>query len=56
MFDREYEVLVDNCVVASMMDMKTAVILLEGLFNEFYDDSITVSIRKIEQNEVTAND
>lgn len=38
MEERRYRVSIDNMVVAEKMDLKTATILVQALFNEYYND------------------
>lgn len=52
MNEKRYEVLIDSEVVAEGMELHTTIILVKALFEEYYNDSFTVSIRKIERCEV----
>jgi len=46
-YERKYSVLIDQTVVASYMDLKTATILARALFEEYYNDHLmVVSIRE----------
>lgn len=38
MFERKYIVLIDGKPVAENMDMETALILVKGLFEEYYNE------------------
>ena len=38
MEERRYKVLIDNMVVSERMDLKTAIILVKALFDEYYND------------------
>ncbi len=50
MEERKYQVLIDNAVVASNMDINTAIILIRAIFTEYYDDYyMTVSIKEMER-------
>ena len=42
MFERKYKVLINNEVVASYMDIKTAMVLVRALFEEYYNDHIMI--------------
>ena len=47
---RKYQVLIDNAVVASDMDINTAIILIRAIISEYYDDYyMTVSIKEMER-------
>ena len=50
MTDKKYKVLINNEVVAQEMDIKTAIILVRALFEEYYNDyGMTISIREMER-------
>lgn len=50
MEERKYQVLIDNTVVASNMDINTAIILIRAIISEYYDDYyMTVSIKEMER-------
>ena len=50
MYEKKYKVLIDNEVVASDMDIRTATILVRALFEEYYNDyAMTVSIKEEER-------
>ncbi len=50
MEERKYQVLIDNTVVASNMDINTAIILIRAIITEYYEDRyMTVSIKEMER-------
>lgn len=47
MYEKKYKVLINNEVVASDMDIKTATVLVRALFEEYYNDyTMIVSIKQ----------
>lgn len=47
MMEKRYKVLINNEIVASDMDIKTATVLVRALFEEYYNDyTMTVSIKQ----------
>ena len=53
MYERKYQVLIGNEVVARDMDLKTATILVRALFEEYYADyTLTVSVKEMERTEI----
>ena len=47
MEERRYKVLIDSMVVAERMDLKTAIILVKALFDEYYNDhKMIISIKE----------
>lgn len=47
MYEKKYMVLINNGVVASNMDIRTATVLAKALFEEYYNDhTMTVSIKE----------
>lgn len=56
MNDKKYEILIDEEVVATRMDIKTATVLIRALFEEYYNQyPMTISVREIERCEVCEN-
>lgn len=56
MLEQKYEVLIDNEVVATKMDINVATILLKALFEEYYNEhEMTISIREVERCEGCEN-
>jgi hypothetical protein len=56
MYERKYQVLIGDEVVARDMDLKTATILVRALFEEYYADyTLTVSVKEMEPAEVIEN-
>lgn len=48
MYENKYEVLINNEVVASDMDIKTATVLVRALFEEYYNDyAMIISIKQV---------
>lgn len=47
MYEKKYKVLINNEIVASDMDIKTATVLVRALFEEYYNDyTMTASIKQ----------
>ena len=47
MVDRKYQVLINNEIVAKDMDIRTAIVLVKALFEEYYNDyTMIVSIKQ----------
>lgn len=47
MYEKKYKVLINNEIVASDMDIKTATVLVRALFKEYYNDyTMIVSIKQ----------
>lgn len=56
MNDKKYEILIDEEIVATRMDIKTATVLIRALFEEYYNQyPMTISVREIERCEVCEN-
>lgn len=55
MNEKKYEVLIDDKVVAERMDLTTATVLLKALFEEYYNDSFTVSVRETTKSEMVGD-
>ena len=56
MYERKYQVLIGDEVVARDMDLKTATILVRALLEEYYADyTLTVSVKEMEPAVVCAN-
>lgn len=53
--EKKYEVLIDDKVVAERMDLTTATVLLKALFEEYYNDSFTVSVREMTKSEMVGD-
>ncbi len=56
MIETKYNVLIGKRVVASNMTLENAVILLKGLFNEYYNDTmlaVTIEVASLKAEEVT---
>ena len=52
MNEKRYEVLFNEEVVATRMDIQTATILVKALFEEYYNEyPLTVSVREMERVE-----
>ena len=52
MSERKYEVLMNDTIVAQEMDIRTAMILVRALFEEYYKDhTMIVSIKEMERTE-----
>lgn len=50
MAEHKYKVLIDGFVYAENMDIKTAIILVRALFEEYYNDhSMEISIKEMER-------
>lgn len=50
MYEKKYNVLINNEVVAKNMDINTAVILVKALFEEYYNDyTMVVSIKEMDR-------
>jgi hypothetical protein len=50
MEEKRYQVLIDNEVIASNMDLNIATVLAKALFEEYYNDcTMVVSIREEER-------
>ena len=50
MAEHKYKVLIDGVVYAENMDIKTAIILVRALFEEYYNDhSMAISIKEMER-------
>lgn len=57
MEERKYQVLIDNAVVASNMDINTAIILIRAIISEYYEDHyMTVSVKEMERTEGVTNE
>lgn len=47
MYENKYKVFINNEVVAKDMDIRTAIVLIRALFEEYYNDyTMTVSIKQ----------
>lgn len=56
MTDKKYEVLIDEEIVATRMDIDTATILVRALFEEYYNQyPMTISVREMERCEGCEN-
>lgn len=56
MEEKKYKVLINSEVIASNMNIRTAIVLVRALFEEYYNDyTMTVSIKQ-EDRAVCADD
>lgn len=55
MCEKKYEVLINNEVVASYMDIKTATVLIKALLEEYYNDYTMIVGIKQEDGVVCAD-
>lgn len=52
MSEKKYKVLYNDTVVAESMDIRTALILVKALFEEYFADyGMTISVREMERTE-----
>ena len=56
MYEKRYKVLINDEIIAKDMNIRTAIVLVKALFEEYYNDyTMTVSIKQ-EDNEVRADE
>ena len=49
---QKYDVLIDNTIIATDMQLNYATILVEGIFERYYaDNTLSVTIRRTQQTE-----
>ena len=52
MIAEKFEIIVDGVLYASDMNIETAIILVKGLFNEYYNDlNMIISVKRMEVKE-----
>ena len=56
MIAEKFEIIVDGVLYASDMNIETAIILVKGLFNEYYNDlNMIISVKRMEVKEWCLN-
>lgn len=57
MVEERYEILIDECNIATIVGLNDTLIFIKGLFNEYYNDNhMVISVRrareKVDEDEI----
>lgn len=56
MSTKKYEIVMDNVVIASDMDVNTALILIEAIYKKYYnEEGMSIAIREMDRAKVNEN-